>query len=405
MLVSSVGKLQTVIVDTVAPEAPVITTPVAGSTVTVAAPTFTGTAEANAIIKMAIGQKTYSANATSTGAYSIIMSDSLENGTYTASITATDAAGNVSSAATRTFTISVVVPDTEAPTQPSALTVSNITQTSATLSWTASTDDVAVVKYIIYRDSVEVGTSTNTSFVDTGLIAGTTYSYTVKASDAKPNVSSASSALSVTTAPVVVDNDCDGVNDAWETQYGYSTTDNTVPSDTADTDGDSHSDKNEGLFGTNPKSGAAPFPGSYTPTVSGTTVTISFPSYLGNIYSLQKSSDLSNYTDIATNIVGTGSPLSRTTPKTATSEFYRVLAHALTCSKTPITSLGAVTGIAQVGQTLTAGTIVPSAATVTYRWQRADTSAGTYTDITSATQNTYTLTIADQGKYIRVIVT
>ncbi len=50
------------------------------------------------------------------------------------------------------------------------------------------------------------------------------------------------------------DVDCDGVNDIWETQYGYSTTDNTVPSDTVDTDGDAYSDRNEGLFGTNPKS-------------------------------------------------------------------------------------------------------------------------------------------------------
>lgn len=237
------------------------------------------------------------------------MTESLANRIYTISVTATDAAGNISEITTRTFTIDVIVPDTDAPTQPGAIIASNITQTSVTLSWGASTDNVAVAKYIIYRNNVEVGTSVGTTFIDTGLTAGTAYSYTVKARDAKPNLSSASVALSVTTEAVIslaVDNDCDGINDAWEIRHGYSITDRSLPSDTIDTDADGHSDKKEGLYGTNPKSGAAPLPGQYETQVGASTVTLSFQSYLGNLYSFQRSVNLTTWTEFASNIIGTG---------------------------------------------------------------------------------------------------
>ncbi len=237
------------------------------------------------------------------------MAESLANGIYTISATATDTAGNISEIATRTFTVQVIVPDTEAPTQPGSIVASNITQTGVTLSWGASTDNVSVAKYIIYRNNVEVGTSVGTTFIDTGLTAGTAYSYTVKARDAKPNLSSASVALSITTEAVIslaVDNDCDGINDAWETQYGYSVTDRLFPSDTIDTDTDGHSDKKEGLYGTNPKSGAAPLPGQYETQVGASTVTLSFQSYLGNLYSFQRSVNQTTWTEFASNITGTG---------------------------------------------------------------------------------------------------
>ncbi|AEI13168.1 exoglucanase CbhB [Cellulomonas gilvus] len=97
-------------------------------------------------------------------------------------------------------------PDTQAPTAPTGLTAGTVTSTSAQISWTASTDDVAVTGYDVYRGTTKVGSATGTTFTDTGLTADTTYSYTVRAKDAAGNVSPASAALSVkTTTGTVVD--------------------------------------------------------------------------------------------------------------------------------------------------------------------------------------------------------
>lgn len=89
--------------------------------------------------------------------------------------------------------------DTTAPTIPTNLTASSITTTSATVSWTASTDNVGVTAYKIFRNGTQVGTSTSTSYGLTGLTAGTTYSITVQAYDAAGNSSASSTALSLTT--------------------------------------------------------------------------------------------------------------------------------------------------------------------------------------------------------------
>ena len=89
--------------------------------------------------------------------------------------------------------------DTTVPSTPTSLASSNITSTSATISWTASTDNIGVTGYKIFNNGTQVGTSTSTSYSLTGLTAGTTYSVTVQAYDAAGNTSTSSSALSVTT--------------------------------------------------------------------------------------------------------------------------------------------------------------------------------------------------------------
>ena len=91
--------------------------------------------------------------------------------------------------------------DVTPPTVPTGLTAGTVTSTTAALSWTASTDNVGVVGYDIYRNGTKVGTSTTTSFSDTGLTAATAYSYTVLARDAAGASSAQSTALPVTTAP------------------------------------------------------------------------------------------------------------------------------------------------------------------------------------------------------------
>src|SRR5450756_801215 len=71
----------------------------------------------------------------------------------------------------------------------------------------------------------------------------------------------------------------------------------------------------------------------------------------------------------------------------------------------PLTSIGAITGTAQVGQTLTAGALSPSGATATYQWKYSTTPGGTYTNIPGATSNTYTIATAYLGDYIKVAAT
>jgi chitodextrinase len=89
--------------------------------------------------------------------------------------------------------------DTAPPSVPTGLTSPSHTTTAVSLSWTASTDNVGVTGYRIFRDGAEVGTATGTSFTDTGLSPATSYAYTVKAYDAANNLSAASGPLTVTT--------------------------------------------------------------------------------------------------------------------------------------------------------------------------------------------------------------
>jgi chitodextrinase len=118
--------------------------------------------------------------------------------TYTYTVAARDAAGNVSSAASASVT-TASAPDTTPPSQPTGFTAAAAGATAANLSWTASTDNVGVTGYIVRRNGTQIATPTATSFADTGLSAGTAYTYTVAARDAAGNVSGAASA-SVTTA-------------------------------------------------------------------------------------------------------------------------------------------------------------------------------------------------------------
>ncbi|MCR8630971.1 polysaccharide lyase family 7 protein [Paenibacillus radicis (ex Xue et al. 2023)] len=89
--------------------------------------------------------------------------------------------------------------DTQSPTAPTNLTATAASSSQINLSWTASTDNVGVTAYQVYRGSTLVGSPTATSFSDTGLSASTAYSYTVKAKDAAGNVSTASNTASATT--------------------------------------------------------------------------------------------------------------------------------------------------------------------------------------------------------------
>src|SRR5436305_776822 len=83
--------------------------------------------------------------------------------------------------------------DTTAPSQPGNLHAAGVTSGQIDLDWTASTDDVDVTHYLVFRDdsatpdAIVGGTATR--FSDTRLGAGSTHSYTVQAIDAAGNTS------------------------------------------------------------------------------------------------------------------------------------------------------------------------------------------------------------------------
>lgn len=119
--------------------------------------------------------------------------------THTYRVIASDAAGNLSAfsnAATAT-----TPPDTTAPSAPTNLTAVGASSTTINLSWTASTDDVGVTGYSVFRDGggTAIATVSSTFFSDTGLGVGSTHSYTVKAFDAANNTSVASNTATAST--------------------------------------------------------------------------------------------------------------------------------------------------------------------------------------------------------------
>lgn len=94
----------------------------------------------------------------------------------------------------------VAVPDIIPPTPPADLTTTAVGSTQVTLTWTAATDTVGVTAYKVYRNGTLIATLGNvTSYSDTGLTAGTAYSYSISACDATGNCSTQSASTPVAT--------------------------------------------------------------------------------------------------------------------------------------------------------------------------------------------------------------
>lgn len=95
--------------------------------------------------------------------------------------------------------ITGVVADTTAPTVPTGLVASAITDTGFTLDWNASTDAVGVTGYRVLLDGAEYALPTGTTQDVTGRTASTAYDVTVQARDLAGNWSDESAVLEVTT--------------------------------------------------------------------------------------------------------------------------------------------------------------------------------------------------------------
>jgi chitodextrinase/tetratricopeptide (TPR) repeat protein len=122
---------------------------------------------------------------------------------YLYSVQALGARGNASLQSASAKAATPAPTDTQPPTQPTGLQATATSTSEVDLSWTASTDNVGVSGYIIYRDGTNVATvpGTFTTYADTGLAYGSFYTYTVQAIDAAGNSSTESSPAKAATRP------------------------------------------------------------------------------------------------------------------------------------------------------------------------------------------------------------
>src|SRR5204862_126789 len=180
-----------------------ITSPAPGSSVS-------GTVQVNASVSI-VGSLTVSQvqffrdgnfiGSDSSAPYSVSWNTtSTNNGSHTLTAVATDILGVRWNSDPVTVTVSNgPPPDTTPPSVPTGLTASAVSSSQINLSWAASSDNVGVSGYRVFRDGAQIATTSTTFFANTGLSPSTTYSYAVAAFDAAGNLSARSSPASATT--------------------------------------------------------------------------------------------------------------------------------------------------------------------------------------------------------------
>jgi large repetitive protein len=196
-------------IDTVAPSAPVISSPASGTTTNDSTPTFSGSAEASSTVRVYDGTSTtpiVTVTATSTGTWSATPSTALTNGVHSITAKATDKAGNTSPASSA---ISITI-DTVAPLAPTISSPSSGTSTTDTTPTFAGTAEaLSTVRLYDGTNTTPIATATATS---TGTWSATpttglsiaTHSVTAKATDAAGNTSPASTAVSLSITSTIV---------------------------------------------------------------------------------------------------------------------------------------------------------------------------------------------------------
>src|SRR5439155_5677786 len=126
--------------------------------------------------------------------------------TFSYRVRATDAAANLSAYSSTASATTTTPTDTQPPTAPANLSATASSASQINLAWTVSTDNVGVTGYSIERcqdagctNFVAVGNATAASYGDPGLLASTSYSYRVRATDAAANFSAYSNTATATT--------------------------------------------------------------------------------------------------------------------------------------------------------------------------------------------------------------
>ena len=118
---------------------------------------------------------------------------------YTFEVDAYDAAGNRSGRASLIGSTSACA-DTQPPTAPANVVATSRTSTSIALSWSASSDNVGVTGYGLYRGGAQTGTTAATTGIFSGLTCNTNYTLAVDAYDAAGNRSTKTVVMVSTTA-------------------------------------------------------------------------------------------------------------------------------------------------------------------------------------------------------------
>jgi chitodextrinase len=138
---------------------------------------------------------TYSAGTT-------VVDTGLDAGTgYEYRVRAVDAAGNRSAVSEAVLAVTAdQALDVSPPSAPGTPVAAIVTESSVALTWSASTDDIGVVGYEVWRDGVKVADATEPGYVGDGLAAATLHHFVVVALDAAGNRSASSGELAVTTA-------------------------------------------------------------------------------------------------------------------------------------------------------------------------------------------------------------
>jgi glucose/arabinose dehydrogenase/PKD repeat protein len=196
----------TIVYDTTAPTV----SAVASSNVTSASATITWTTNEAATSQVEYGPTTAYGSLTLV-APALLVSHNVGLGglapstTYNYRVRSKDAAGNERIGTNNTFR-TTAGSDTSAPSVPTGLVATAVSGTQVNLSWNASTDNVAVTGYDVFRDGQPAGSSTSTSFQNGGLVPGTSYSFAVAARDAAGNVSGLSLPATATTPAFTVTN-------------------------------------------------------------------------------------------------------------------------------------------------------------------------------------------------------
>ncbi|HEX8704183.1 MAG TPA: Ig-like domain-containing protein, partial [Myxococcaceae bacterium] len=190
---SPASNTNTFTVDTLAPAAPVVTTPANGSTTNDNTPTYTGLAEPGSMVTVIVdGAPVGTTTADAAGNWTFTATAPLADGPHTVSATATDVAGNTSPASnTNTFTV-----DTAAPAAPVVNTPANGSITNDnTPTYTGLAEPGSTVTVIV--DGTPVGTTTadaagNWTFTPVVPLADGPHTVRATATDAVGNTSASS---------------------------------------------------------------------------------------------------------------------------------------------------------------------------------------------------------------------
>lgn len=109
---------------------------------------------------------------------------------------------NTANAMTSTFRVSTLIdPSTTPPSAPTNLVAIPVATSQINLSWATSTGAPTPSGYQVFRDGVQIATTTLPGYDDAGLTGSTTYTYYVRAFDIYMNISDASPSVSTTTFP------------------------------------------------------------------------------------------------------------------------------------------------------------------------------------------------------------